>query len=144
MSRLALAGHDADTTSSLATMFVCSATLRLSASRVSASCRAARLPSIRRLHSETLAQWIDSPKEANYKDTLHTERLADLFATLSTRDGTRKPYEVPRPGEPLPYGHHLTFFYPRSAEPNLRPDGTGKVTLVAADARLPVLDVYCI
>ncbi|KAL1733175.1 hypothetical protein EV714DRAFT_235095 [Schizophyllum commune] len=105
-------------------MFVCSATLRLSASRVSASCCAARLPSTRRLHSQTLAQWIDSPKEANYKDTLHTERLADLFATLSTRDGTRKPYEVPRAGEPLPYGHHLTFFYPRSAEPNLRPDGT--------------------
>ncbi|KAL1701401.1 hypothetical protein EV121DRAFT_212223 [Schizophyllum commune] len=96
-------------------------TLRLSAS---VSRCAACLPSSRRLHTETLAQWIDSPKEANYKDTLHTERLADLFATLSTRDGTRKPYEVPRAAEPLPYGHHLTFFYPRSAEPNLRPDGT--------------------
>ncbi|KAI4526690.1 hypothetical protein K525DRAFT_287238 [Schizophyllum commune Loenen D] len=105
-------------------MFVCPGTFRLSASRVSASYRAARLPSTRRLHSQTLAQWIDSPKEANYKDTLHTERLADLFATLSTRDGTRKPYEVPCAGEPLPYGHHLAFFYPRSAEPNLRPDGT--------------------
>ncbi|KAI5899428.1 uncharacterized protein SCHCODRAFT_02605106 [Schizophyllum commune H4-8] len=96
-------------------------TLRLS---TSVSRCVARLSSPRRLHTETLAQWIDSPKEANYKDTLHTERLADLFATLSTRDGTRKPYEVPRAGEPLPYGHHLTFFYPRSAEPNLRPDGT--------------------
>ncbi|KAL1761767.1 hypothetical protein FB107DRAFT_200460 [Schizophyllum commune] len=102
-------------------MILYARTLRLSAS---VSRCAACLPSSRRLHTETLAQWIDSPKEANYKDTLHTERLADLFATLSTRDGTRKPFEVPRADEPLPYGHHLTFFYPRSAEPNLRPDGT--------------------
>ncbi|KAL1747572.1 hypothetical protein HDZ31DRAFT_61194 [Schizophyllum fasciatum] len=99
---------------------------RLSSSYMHASSNAsARLPStLRSVHSKSLAQWIASLKEAKYEDTFHTERLSDLFATLSTRDGTRKPYEAPQAGEPLPHGHHLTFFYPRSAEANLRPDGT--------------------
>ncbi|TRM56219.1 hypothetical protein BD626DRAFT_520401 [Schizophyllum amplum] len=75
-------------------------------------------------HSDALAHWIDAPKEAKYEDTPHVERLADLFATLPTRDGTRKPYEALRTGEQLPHGHHLAFFYPRSPEGKLRPDGT--------------------
>lgn len=73
-----------------------------------------------------LDQWIDgsSTRQLVLKDRLSPEHLSDLFITLPTRDGTRQPYNEAKPGDPLPYGHHLAFFHPRTPEKYLRPDGT--------------------
>ncbi|KAF9053713.1 hypothetical protein BDZ89DRAFT_1056281 [Hymenopellis radicata] len=48
--------------------------------------------------------------------TLSSSRLADLFVTLPTRDGLRKPYTAPKPHTALGYGHHFAFFNPRTLE----------------------------
>ncbi|KDQ60781.1 hypothetical protein JAAARDRAFT_124307 [Jaapia argillacea MUCL 33604] len=83
----------------------------------------------RRLYStetsvEALDKWIASKKELVLSDTLSWEHLSDLYITLPTRDGTRTPYEPPKLGQPLSWGHHLAFFHPRNPENRLRPDGT--------------------
>ncbi|TFY77170.1 hypothetical protein EWM64_g6842 [Hericium alpestre] len=75
------------------------------------------------IHAE-LDRWIAGKKELNLSATLHPDHLSDLYVTLPTRDGTRQPYEPPVEGAPLPYGHHLAFFHPRTPEKYLRPDGT--------------------
>ncbi|KAJ2920657.1 hypothetical protein H1R20_g16435, partial [Candolleomyces eurysporus] len=72
----------------------------------------------------TLDEWIASPPTTSGVDHLHFEHLADLYITLPTRDGSRKPHEEPKPGMPLGYGHHLAFFHARKAEHQLREDGT--------------------
>lgn len=74
--------------------------------------------------SVRLQQWLDSPKELSLSDTLHPERLSDLYVTLPTRDGTHRPYREPIGSQPLQYGHHLAFFHPRTPESLLQPDGT--------------------
>ncbi|EIM90072.1 uncharacterized protein STEHIDRAFT_108664 [Stereum hirsutum FP-91666 SS1] len=73
-----------------------------------------------------LDQWITgSPtRQLVLDDRLSPEHTSDLFITLPTRDGTRRPYTKPKSGDPLPYGHHLAFFHPRTPEKYLRPDGT--------------------
>lgn len=73
---------------------------------------------------EALEQWIASPPQHVIVDNLSTEHLADLYITLPTRDGTRRPYEAPQVGTPLPYGHHLASFHARRPEAQLRSDGT--------------------
>ncbi|KAF8964041.1 hypothetical protein BDZ97DRAFT_1904599 [Flammula alnicola] len=73
---------------------------------------------------DALEQWITSPPTHTLVDHLNIEHLSDLYITLPTRDGTRRPYEVPEVGDPLPYGHHLAFFHARRAEAQLRADGT--------------------
>ncbi|KAF6765240.1 hypothetical protein DFP72DRAFT_799475 [Ephemerocybe angulata] len=72
----------------------------------------------------TLEEWIANPPTASGTDSLHYEHLADTYITLPSRDGSRKPYEEPKPGVPLGYGHHLAFFHARKAETHLREDGT--------------------
>ena len=71
-----------------------------------------------------LEQWIASPPEHTAIDSLSTEHLRDMYITLPTRDGTRKPYETPQVGNVLPFGHHLGFFHARRPETLLRADGT--------------------
>lgn len=73
-----------------------------------------------------LDQWIaeSSTRQLVLKDRLSPEHVEDLFITLPTRDGTLQPYIKPKPEDPLPYGHHLAFFHPRTPEYYLRPDGT--------------------
>ncbi|KAI0797975.1 hypothetical protein C8Q75DRAFT_740221 [Abortiporus biennis] len=71
-----------------------------------------------------LDEWIARDKKLVTTATLHTEHLSDLYVTLPTRDGSRKPYRAPHEGNPLPYGHHLAFFHPRNPESSLRTDGT--------------------
>lgn len=77
------------------------------------------------LNIEGLNNWIASEKSLTLRDTLSTNHLADLYATLPTRDGTRgEPFPQPSKGLKLGYGHHLIFFHPRNPESTLRPDGT--------------------
>ncbi|TFY66667.1 hypothetical protein EVG20_g4422 [Dentipellis fragilis] len=76
--------------------------------------------------TEALDRWIKAAadKRLKYSATLHPDHLSDLYVTLPTRDGTRKPYVPPSEGTPMGYGHHLVFFHPRTPERDLRPDGT--------------------
>ncbi|KAF9013857.1 hypothetical protein BDQ17DRAFT_1230949 [Cyathus striatus] len=76
------------------------------------------------LNIEALDKWISSPPQATLDDTFTFEHLSDLYITLPTRDGTRKPYETPHHSQRLPYGHHLAFFHARQPESRLREDGT--------------------
>lgn len=76
------------------------------------------------LNLEALSKWIVLDKRLTLSDTLHPEHVSDLYITLPTRDGTRKPYTAPAIGSPLSYGHHLAFFHPRNRENMLRWDGT--------------------
>ncbi|KAF8163336.1 hypothetical protein B0H34DRAFT_319543 [Crassisporium funariophilum] len=80
--------------------------------------------SLKSNESDKLDQWIASPPLHTLNDSLSVEHLSDLFVTLPTRDGTRKPYQVPQAGTALPYGHHLAFFHARRPEGLLRADGT--------------------
>ncbi|KAI0006160.1 hypothetical protein BJV74DRAFT_875213 [Russula compacta] len=73
---------------------------------------------------EALDRWIGQKKGITLSETLHTDRVSDLYITLPTRDGTRRPYAAPMNSEPLGFGHHLAFFHPRTPETDLRPDGT--------------------
>jgi hydroxyacyl-ACP dehydratase HTD2-like protein with hotdog domain len=73
---------------------------------------------------ETLDRWINQKKVLTLSETLHTDRISDLFITLPTRDGTRRPYVAPANSEALGFGHHLAFFHPRTPEKYLRTDGT--------------------
>ncbi|KAI0302172.1 hypothetical protein BC826DRAFT_987627, partial [Russula brevipes] len=63
---------------------------------------------------ETLDRWINQKKVFALSETLHTDRISDLFITLPTRDGTRRPYVAPANSEALGFGHHLAFFHPRT------------------------------
>ena len=71
-----------------------------------------------------LDSWIGQKKGITLSETLHTDRVADLYITLPTRDGTMRPYASPKNSEALGFGHHLAFFHPRTPERYLRPDGT--------------------
>ncbi|KAI0306445.1 hypothetical protein B0F90DRAFT_1622992 [Multifurca ochricompacta] len=73
---------------------------------------------------EALDRWISQKKSITLSETLHTDRVSDLYVTLPTRDGTRRPYASPKNLDSLGFGHHLTFFHPRTPEIFLRPDGT--------------------
>ncbi|KAI0322190.1 hypothetical protein OF83DRAFT_1049772 [Amylostereum chailletii] len=75
-------------------------------------------------NAEAVDQWISRKKQSVLTETLNTDRISDLYITLPTRDGTRKSYEPPKDGTPLPYGHHLPFFHARVPEPELRSDAT--------------------
>lgn len=83
-----------------------------------------RLNHTHALKEEVLDQWIASRKHLLLRDSLSLERVADLFCTLPTRDGTRAPSDPIQPRAPLPYGAHLAFFHPRTPERLLRADGT--------------------
>ena len=74
--------------------------------------------------AEALDLWASQKKDITLSETLHTDRISDLYATLPTRDGTRHPYKSPKNSEALGFGHHLAFFHPRTPEKHLRPDGT--------------------
>jgi len=50
--------------------------------------------------------------------------LSDLFITIPSRDGTRKPFREPRTGQRLPQGFEIAFFHFRTPETQLRSDGT--------------------
>ena len=71
-----------------------------------------------------LDSWVGQKKGITLSETLHTDRVADLYITLPTRDGTTRPYARPKSSEALGFGHHLAFFHPRTPERYLRPDGT--------------------
>lgn len=75
--------------------------------------------------SQAFDQWMSSSnKQRVLSDAFHSEHLSDLYITLPTRDGTRKPYQPPIDSSPLGYGHHLAFFHERVPESQLREDGT--------------------
>lgn len=77
------------------------------------------------LNIKTLDDWIASEKSISLTSSLNPEHLADLYATLPTRDSTRgEPFSPPSKGLKLGYGHHLVFFHPHNPESILRPDGT--------------------
>src|ERR1700734_3913032 len=65
---------------------------------------------------DALDQWMASPPIHTLTDSLSVEHLSDLYITLPTRDGSRKPFREPQPGTPLPFGHHLAFFHARRPE----------------------------
>ncbi|KAI0273767.1 hypothetical protein BC834DRAFT_228405 [Gloeopeniophorella convolvens] len=73
---------------------------------------------------QALDRWISAEKGLTLSETLHTDRVSDLYVTLPTRDGTMRPYAQPKDSEALGFGHHLAFFHPRTPEKYLRPDGT--------------------
>ncbi|RDB20529.1 Mesaconyl-C(4)-CoA hydratase [Hypsizygus marmoreus] len=78
-----------------------------------------------KIDSEALDKWISSPShEVAFEDSFRSEHLSNLYITLPTRDGTRKPYQEPKDGSPLGYGHHLVFFHSRVPESQLRENGT--------------------
>lgn len=103
-------------------------------SRIANSRRCGRPPSFHRAYSipifanesesKGLDQWLASPPTHTFKDPVSVEHLHDLYITLPTRDGTRRPFVKPEVGMPLPAGHHLAFFHARLPEPDLRKDGT--------------------
>ncbi|KAJ3787824.1 hypothetical protein GGU10DRAFT_347895 [Lentinula aff. detonsa] len=76
------------------------------------------------INQKELDAWIAEPKQFALSDTLHPERLADLFVTIPSRDGTRKPFHEPRKGQRLPPGFEIAFFHFRTPESQLRTDGT--------------------
>ncbi|KAF7796962.1 hypothetical protein EIP86_008150 [Pleurotus ostreatoroseus] len=92
--------------------------------RFSARCLSTDIPSL-------LEQWEREQKPVIRTETLHGEHLASLFATLPTRDPLHPAphpdhwqHQVRQDYNPLPYGHHLVFFHPCSAEHALRADRT--------------------
>ncbi|KAE9391644.1 hypothetical protein BT96DRAFT_959515 [Gymnopus androsaceus JB14] len=75
-------------------------------------------------NQEALDAWIAEPKRLTLSDTLHPERVSDLFITIPSRDGSRKPFREPRTGQRLAPGFEIAFFHFRTQESQLRPDGT--------------------
>ncbi|KAJ7111558.1 hypothetical protein C8R43DRAFT_1041407 [Mycena crocata] len=73
---------------------------------------------------KALDEYIAAPKKLVLEDTFSVERTSDLFITLPTRDGTRRPYQQPSLSTPVGYGWHLGFFHARTPESLLSPDGT--------------------
>ncbi|EFI28367.1 hypothetical protein CC1G_13901 [Coprinopsis cinerea okayama7 len=110
--------------------------LRLRSVILGGPCRLRALP--RRHHHHTpsprinlepsavraLDEWIANPPTLSLSDGVTLDHLTDLYATLPTRDGTRRRYETPKDGDVLGYGHHLAFFHCKSPEHRLRADGT--------------------
>ncbi|KAL0071373.1 hypothetical protein AAF712_001230 [Marasmius tenuissimus] len=80
--------------------------------------------SARGLSYKALDDWIATPKHTIMLDTLHPERVADLYITLPTRDGSQSRFLHPKRSQALGYGHHMVFFHPLTPESQLRPDGT--------------------
>ncbi|THU89515.1 hypothetical protein K435DRAFT_729039 [Dendrothele bispora CBS 962.96] len=76
------------------------------------------------INHQSLDEWIAEPKHLVLTDTIHPERLSDLYITLPTRDGIRKPFSEPLKSQPLGYGHHIAFFHFLTPESELRSDGT--------------------
>jgi len=85
--------------------------------------RNARFHSVH-INHQSLDSWIAEPKHLVLTDTIHPERLSDLYITLPTRDGIRKPFREPLKSQPLGFGHHIAFFHFLTPESELRPDGT--------------------
>jgi hydroxyacyl-ACP dehydratase HTD2-like protein with hotdog domain len=83
-----------------------------------------QLSSLTSQNLSELDEWIASPKHTVLQDSLHPERVADLYITLPTRNGVTKPFRYPRLSRSLGYGHHMAFFHPLAPENQLRPDGT--------------------
>ncbi|TFK29974.1 hypothetical protein FA15DRAFT_580890 [Coprinopsis marcescibilis] len=73
---------------------------------------------------KALDNWEANPPTLGFSDSLSLDHLSDLYVTLPTRDGTRKPFEEPQNGAPLAQGQHLAFFHARTPEHRLRGDGT--------------------
>lgn len=100
-----------------------SLTMMLHASRVGQRrLQSSAASSLTALHG-WLGELDQTPKVLTLHDTFHQEHLADLYATLPTRDGTFGPRHDP-PGCALGRGHHFAFFHPRSPMARLRADGT--------------------
>jgi hydroxyacyl-ACP dehydratase HTD2-like protein with hotdog domain len=84
----------------------------------------ARTYSAATINTAAVDRWIASSEETLLRDSFYPERVADLYITLPTRDGTRRPFTEPEVSKPLAYGHHLAFFHNRTPESRLREDGT--------------------
>jgi hydroxyacyl-ACP dehydratase HTD2-like protein with hotdog domain len=80
--------------------------------------------------AKALDRWINQQKlkkAITLSETLHTDRISDLYITLPTRDARGRgghTYAFPKDSEALGFGHHLAFFHLRTPEGHLRPDGT--------------------
>ncbi|KAF5377061.1 hypothetical protein D9757_007746 [Collybiopsis confluens] len=72
----------------------------------------------------SLNAWIAEPKHLHLTDTMHPERLSDLYSTIPSRDGSRKPFVEPKRNGALPPGFEIAYFHFRTPEAELRPDGT--------------------
>jgi len=88
------------------------------------------IPITRRGQSyDPLKIWIENTPITTRTDTFHYEKLSDLYITLPTRDGSRRPYVEPQAGQPVPHGSQLNFFHARLPQGELRADGTdGKLS----------------
>lgn len=75
-------------------------------------------------HSDALDKWMKNPPTVTLSESLHYDKLSDLYITLPTRDGTRRPYVEPKVGDPAIYGVQFASFHSRQAEHLLRKDGT--------------------
>lgn len=83
------------------------------------------IPTTRRGQSyDLLKLWLENTPITTRTDTFHYEKLSDLYITLPTRDGSRRPYVEPQAGQPVPYGSQLNFFHARLPQGELRTDGT--------------------
>ena len=83
------------------------------------------IPTIRQGQSyDLLKLWIENTPITTRTDTFHYEKLSDLYITLPTRDGSRRPYVEPQAGQPVPHGSQLNFFHARLPQGELRADGT--------------------
>ncbi|EKM82646.1 hypothetical protein AGABI1DRAFT_104558, partial [Agaricus bisporus var. burnettii JB137-S8] len=81
-------------------------------------------PSSHKYHSDALDKWMKNPPTVTLSESLHYDKLSDLYITLPTRDGTRRPYVEPKVGDPAIYGVQFASFHSRQAEHLLRKDGT--------------------
>jgi hydroxyacyl-ACP dehydratase HTD2-like protein with hotdog domain len=86
--------------------------------------RSSRAPTHAIAGEAALDHWISQRKDLTLSETLHTDRVSDLYITLPTRDGTTRPYVGPKDSQALGFGHHLAFFHSRTPERHLRADGT--------------------
>jgi hydroxyacyl-ACP dehydratase HTD2-like protein with hotdog domain len=86
--------------------------------------RSSRAPAHAIAGEAALDRWISEKKGITLSETLHTDRVSDLYITLPTRDGTTRSYVGPKNSDVLGFGHHLAFFHPRTPERHLRADGT--------------------
>ncbi|OBZ75496.1 Mesaconyl-C(4)-CoA hydratase [Grifola frondosa] len=84
------------------------------------------LSSLPDLNIAALDRWVasQSQKQLSMATTISADHLRDLYSTLPTRDGSTRPFEQPKEGSSIAYGHHLAFFHPRNPERLLRADGT--------------------
>jgi hydroxyacyl-ACP dehydratase HTD2-like protein with hotdog domain len=97
---------------------------RLGHSASSMISRSSRAPAHAIAGEAALDRWIGEKKGITLSETLHMDRVSDLYVTLPTRDGTTRSYVGPKNSDALGFGHHLAFFHPRTPERHLRGDGT--------------------